>query len=71
MTTAVKPKKVLVIGSGPIVIGQAAEFDYAGTPQALSSVSPTRGRHSRSPTGMGSRDADDLTDEELADLLKY
>ena len=23
-------KKVLVIGSGPIVIGQAAEFDYAG-----------------------------------------
>ena len=27
-------KKVLVIGSGPIVIGQAAEFDYAGT-QAL------------------------------------
>ena len=25
------PRKVLVIGSGPIVIGQAAEFDYAGT----------------------------------------
>ncbi len=25
------PKKVLIIGSGPIVIGQAAEFDYAGT----------------------------------------
>ena len=24
-------KKVLVIGSGPIVIGQAAEFDYPGT----------------------------------------
>ena len=24
-------RKVLVIGSGPIVIGQAAEFDYAGT----------------------------------------
>ena len=24
-------KKVIVIGSGPIVIGQAAEFDYAGT----------------------------------------
>ena len=24
-------QKVLVIGSGPIVIGQAAEFDYAGT----------------------------------------
>ena len=27
----VKPEKVLVIGSGPIIIGQAAEFDYAGT----------------------------------------
>jgi carbamoyl-phosphate synthase large subunit len=26
-----KLKKILVIGSGPIVIGQAAEFDYAGT----------------------------------------
>jgi carbamoyl-phosphate synthase large subunit len=26
-----RPRKVLVIGSGPIVIGQAAEFDYAGT----------------------------------------
>ena len=24
-------KRVMVIGSGPIVIGQAAEFDYAGT----------------------------------------
>jgi carbamoyl-phosphate synthase large subunit len=29
-------KKVLVIGSGPIVIGQAAEFDYAGTQAVLS-----------------------------------
>ncbi|MBV9546081.1 MAG: carbamoyl-phosphate synthase large subunit, partial [Chloroflexi bacterium] len=25
------PRKVLIVGSGPIVIGQAAEFDYAGT----------------------------------------
>lgn len=32
--------KILVIGSGPIVIGQAAEFDYAGT-QAL--PGPARG----------------------------
>ena len=24
-------KKILIIGSGPIIIGQAAEFDYAGT----------------------------------------
>lgn len=34
-------KKVMVIGSGPIVIGQAAEFDYAGT-QGL--PRPQRGR---------------------------
>ena len=27
--------KVLVIGSGPIVIGQAAEFDYSGTQACL------------------------------------
>lgn len=30
-------KKILVIGSGPIVIGQAAEFDYSGT-QACESL---------------------------------
>ena len=30
-------KKILVIGSGPIIIGQAAEFDYAGT-QACQSL---------------------------------
>ena len=29
------PHKILVIGSGPIVIGQAAEFDYAGTQACL------------------------------------
>ncbi len=28
-------KKILIIGSGPIVIGQAAEFDYAGTQACL------------------------------------
>ena len=32
--------KILIIGSGPIVIGQAAEFDYAGT-QACKAVSYT------------------------------
>jgi carbamoyl-phosphate synthase large subunit len=32
-----KPESVLIIGSGPIVIGQAAEFDYAGT-QACKSI---------------------------------
>ena len=30
-TTVTKPASVLIIGSGPVVIGQAAEFDYAGT----------------------------------------
>lgn len=39
-------KKVLVIGSGPIVIGQVAEFDYAGT-QACRSLK--RGRNSCCP----------------------
>ena len=28
-------KKIMVIGSGPIVIGQGAEFDYAGTQACL------------------------------------
>ena len=28
-------KRILVIGSGPIIIGQAAEFDYAGTQACL------------------------------------
>ncbi len=28
-------QKILVIGSGPIVIGQAAEFDYSGTQAAM------------------------------------
>ena len=29
-------KKIIVIGSGPIVIGSAAEFDYSGTQAAMS-----------------------------------
>ena len=28
-------KTILVVGSGPIIIGQAAEFDYAGTQACL------------------------------------
>ena len=32
--------KVLVIGSGPIIIGQAAEFDYAGTQACRSELQP-------------------------------
>ncbi len=46
------------------------EFDYAGVPQTATSASSTRGRHSRAPTGMGSRSTDDLTAEELEELLK-
>ena len=46
------------------------EFDYAGVPQAATSGSSTRGRHSRAPTEMGSRSTDDLTDKELEELLK-
>ena len=37
MTKRTDMKKILVIGSGPIVIGQAAEFDYAGS-QACQSL---------------------------------
>ncbi|QAS70364.1 carbamoyl-phosphate synthase large subunit [Oenococcus sicerae] len=36
MTKRTDIKKILVIGSGPIVIGQAAEFDYSGTQASLS-----------------------------------
>ena len=31
MSTFERPRSVLILGSGPVVIGQAAEFDYAGT----------------------------------------
>jgi len=31
MTKRKDLKKIMVIGSGPIIIGQAAEFDYSGT----------------------------------------
>ncbi|MFR5768389.1 MAG: hypothetical protein ACLUFW_10835 [Alistipes sp.] len=44
-------KKVLVIGSGPIVIGQAAEFDYAGTQACLAlQGGGLRGRSWSTPT---------------------
>ena len=41
------PRKVLIIGSGPIVIGQAAEFDYAGVQACLA----LRGRGDRDRAG--------------------
>jgi len=45
------------------------EYDYAGTPRTEGRSASTRGRKSRSPTGLGSRSADELTPEELAALL--
>jgi ATP-dependent RNA helicase RhlE len=45
------------------------EFDYAGVPQTESRAATARGRKSRSPTGMGSRSINDLSPEELAELL--
>jgi len=45
------------------------EYDYTGTPQTESRSAATRGRKSRSPHGMGSRTAADLTPEELEALL--
>ncbi len=55
-------KKILVIGSGPIVIGQACEFDYSGT-QAIKSL-----RHLGYETILiNSNPATIMTDPELAD----
>jgi ATP-dependent RNA helicase RhlE len=45
------------------------EFDYVGVPQTESRAASARGRKSRSPTGMGSRSAKDLSPEELQELL--
>jgi ATP-dependent RNA helicase RhlE len=45
-----------------------AEFDYAGTPTDRGKAA-TRGRHSRAPMGFGSKSTEDLTPEELAELL--
>lgn len=55
-------KKVLVIGSGPIIIGQAAEFDYSGTQacQALREAGCT-------VVLMNSNPATIMTDPEMAD----
>ena len=45
------------------------DFDYAGTPQAETRTAAKRGRKTRSPQGMGTRSADDLSPEELEALL--
>lgn len=55
-------KKVLVIGSGPIVIGQAAEFDYAGT-QACRSLK----EEGVEVCLVNSNPATIMTDKEIAD----
>ena len=55
-------KKVLVIGSGPIVIGQAAEFDYAGT-QACRSLK----EEGMEVCLVNSNPATIMTDKQIAD----
>jgi carbamoyl-phosphate synthase large subunit len=57
-------RKVLVIGSGPIVIGQAAEFDYAGT-QACTSLR----EEGVSVVLVNSNPATIMTDSEMADRV--
>mgnify|MGYP001299021967 CR=1 FL=1 len=58
------PQKVLVIGSGPIVIGQAAEFDYAGT-QACKALR----EEGITTVLVNSNPATIMTDEEIADII--
>ena len=63
-TSTDKPSKVLVIGSGPIIIGQAAEFDYAGT-QACKAL-----REEGVITVLvNSNPATIMTDEDIADVV--
>ena len=57
-------KKVLVIGSGPIVIGQAAEFDYAGT-QACRSLK----EEGLEVVLLNSNPATIMTDKDIADKV--
>ncbi len=57
-------KKVMVIGSGPIVIGQAAEFDYAGT-QACRSLK----EEGIEVCLVNSNPATIMTDKEIADQV--
>ena len=57
-------RKVLVIGSGPIVIGQAAEFDYAGT-QACRSLK----EEGITVVLVNSNPATIMTDKDIADMV--
>ena len=56
--------KVLVIGSGPIIIGQAAEFDYAGT-QACRSLK----EEGMEVVLLNSNPATIMTDKDIADRV--
>ncbi len=64
MTTQAKPSKVLIIGSGPIIIGQAAEFDYAGT-QACKAMR----EEGVTSVLVNSNPATIMTDEGIADTV--
>jgi len=57
-------KKVLILGSGPIVIGQAAEFDYAGT-QACKAMR----EEGITSILVNSNPATIMTDEDIADVV--
>lgn len=57
-------KKILVIGSGPIVIGQAAEFDYAGTQACLALK-----EEGYEVVLINSNPATIMTDQEIADKV--
>ncbi|MFH0847220.1 MAG: carbamoyl-phosphate synthase large subunit [Chloroflexota bacterium] len=59
-----KPSKVLIIGSGPIIIGQAAEFDYAGT-QACKALR----EEGVISVLVNSNPATIMTDEDIADIV--
>ncbi|HEY32881.1 MAG TPA: carbamoyl-phosphate synthase large subunit [Dehalococcoidia bacterium] len=59
-----KPSKVLIIGSGPIIIGQAAEFDYAGT-QACRAMR----EEGITSVLVNSNPATIMTDEDIADIV--
>ena len=64
MSEEPRPRKVLILGSGPIVIGQAAEFDYAGT-QACKAL-----REEGIETVLvNSNPATIMTDEDVADRV--
>ncbi|MHC1747719.1 MAG: carbamoyl-phosphate synthase large subunit [Cellulosilyticaceae bacterium] len=64
MPRDIKIKKVLVIGSGPIVIGQAAEFDYSGT-QACQAIK----EEGIEVVLVNSNPATIMTDKEIADKV--